>query len=101
MIDGLIPLTVQADVLDVEEWQAILQAQAALVTAKHRLSYNKREARVAERTLDHAMAVLQAHVLNGHMTRSNGNRRHFSAWLQPSRAGSDSTPHHPPANQSA
>ena len=54
-----------ASLLEMEEWTSVLQAQARLMMARNRPSFTKREARAAQRSVDHAAAVLQAYAADG------------------------------------
>jgi hypothetical protein len=60
-LDEYCCLAQHASLLGMEEWTSVLRAQAILMTARNRPSFTKREARVAQQSLDHAAAVLRAY----------------------------------------
>ena len=61
MLDEWCCFAQHASLLEMGEWTSVLQAQATLMTARNRSSFTKREARIAQQSIDHAAAVLRAY----------------------------------------
>jgi hypothetical protein len=61
ILDEFHCLVQQASLLEMEEWTSVLRAQAVLMMARNRPSLTKREARIAQRSVDHAAAVLRTY----------------------------------------
>jgi hypothetical protein len=61
ILDEFYCMAQHASLLEMEEWTSVLQVQALLMTARNRPSFTKREARVAQQSIDHAVAVLRAY----------------------------------------
>ncbi len=61
MLDEWCRFAQHASLLEMKEWTSVLRAQAALMMARNRPSFTKREARVAQQSIDHTAAVLRAY----------------------------------------
>jgi hypothetical protein len=65
ILDEFCCMAQQSSLLEMEEWTSLLRIHAALMTARNRLSFTKREARVAQHAIDHAAVVLRTHASDG------------------------------------
>lgn len=65
ILDEFYCIVQHASLLEMEEWTSVLQVQALLMTARNRPSFTKREARVAQQSINHAAAVLRAYAADG------------------------------------
>lgn len=65
ILDEFYCMVQHASLLEMEEWTSVLQVQALLMTARNRPSFTKREARVAQQSVNHAAAVLRTYAADG------------------------------------
>jgi len=65
ILDEFCGMAQQTSLLEMEEWTSVLRIRATLMTARNRLSFTKREARVAQHAVDHAAVVLRTYASDG------------------------------------
>ena len=65
ILDEFCGIAQQASLLEMEEWTSVLRIHAVLMAARNRLSFTKREARIAQTTIDHAAVVLKTYASDG------------------------------------
>ena len=61
ILDEFCGIAQHASLLEREEWTSVLRIHAALMTARNRLSFTKREARIAQTAINHAAVVLKTY----------------------------------------
>ena len=62
VLDEFCALAQHASLLEMEEWTSVLRTQATLMTARNRPAFTKREARLAQQSVDQALAALRSHL---------------------------------------